>query len=243
MALKGLLAAAFALAFLIAAVPAQSVVCTPAQTANYTGAKLVGITGSTGWVYHYYNFTGFSTAQIIYPQTINYTVGLAPGSSYLLYANYRFGGPGNLSSTASMVFVLLNNTQRGCSAMRLFAYSGIVMPYNPSSLLSPQQATASAQKSGYNVTFGGPISLVPASNSTGIQHLVPGYSFSGKNYTVYSNAENGSVSSSGNAHIVSAPPGSISTSQIGSAGSALAGVYSFLKGVWGWIAGLLGIKG
>ena len=236
--MKGLLAVAFALAFLIGAAPAQSVVCTPAQVANYTGAKLVGITGSTGWVYHYYNFTGFSTAQIIYPQAINYTAGLAPGSSYLLYANYRFSGPGNLSSAPSLVFVLLNNTQRGCSAMRLFAFSDIVMPYNNAKLLTAQQATDIAQKDGYSTTFKGQPVLVPESNQTGIQVLVPGYGFSGANYTIYSNAENGTLTSTGNAHT-----GSTATNVTGTLsniGSSLSGIYNFFKGIWEWIAGLLG---
>lgn len=229
--------------FLVQAAGAQGVVCTAPQVANYSGAKLVGITGSIGWISGYYNFTGFSTAQIIYPDAINYTRGSAPGSSYLLYANYRFSGPGNLTSNPAIVFVLVNNTEEGCSSMKLFAYDEVAMPYSTAKLITAQQATGVAQGAGYNVIFNRPLELVPMTNQTGIETLVPGYSFQSANYTVYANAENGTISSVGNAHAGSgaqAPPASNTLSNIG---SSLSGVYSFLRGIWDWIGNLLGLAG
>ena len=217
---------------------AQSIVCHAPQIANYSGAKLVGITGNIGWVYHYYNFTGFSTAQIIYPKAINYTSASAPGSSYLLYADYKFNGPGNLSSSPALVFVLLNNTQQGCASMHLFAYSDVVMPYDNSKLITAQQATSIAQKAGYNITFRGQPTLVPTSNRTGIQMLAPGYSFEGNNFTVYANAENGTIMPEGNVHLASNTSGTAGLNQ--GFGSTLQGIYSFFRGIFDWIIGLLG---
>lgn len=225
-------------ALIVTSAGAQSVACTPAQIANYSGAKLVGITGSIGWITQYYSFAGFNSAQIIYPNVVNYTAGSKPGSSYLIYANYMFDGPNNLTATPAIVFVLVNNTEQGCASMKLFAYNDVVMHYNPSSLLTAQQATNDAQKAGYNVTFGGPISLVPQSNTTGIQLLVPGYTFTGKNYTAYSNAENGSVSSTGIAHIGSGQQNTTGT--LSNVGSSISGIYNFLKSIWDWIAKLFG---
>ncbi len=237
MAMKALAALAVLMVFLVQASGAQSAVCAAPQVANYSGAALVGLVGNIGWVSSYYNFTGFSSAQIIHPGAINYTRNSAPGSSYLLYANYRFSGPGSLASSPAMVFVLLNNTQEGCSSMKLFAYSDVVLPYNPAKLVTAQQATGTAQKAGYNVIFDQPLTLVPASNQTGIQTLAPGYSFQGSNYTVYANAENGTISSSGNAHAgsVQAPPAQGALSGVS---SSLSGIYNFFLGIFNWLKGL-----
>ena len=176
-------------------------------------------------------------AQVIHPDAINYTSGAKPGSAYLVYSDYRFNGPGGLSSNPVIVMILANNTQQGCSSMKLFAYSGIVMPYKQSALLSAQQASNAAHKAGYNVTFGQPLTLVPESNSTGIQVLVPGYSFQGSNYTIYSNAENGTISGTPNAQVGASQgaPGGLS-----SIGSSLSGVYNLFVGIWDWISQLLG---
>ncbi len=212
-------------------VSAQSVVCTAPQVANYSGAKLVGIVGNIGWVYSYYNFTGFSTAQIISPSAINYTKNSAPGSSYLLYADYRFSGPSGLTASPAVVFVLSNNTEQGCSTMKLFAYSGVVAPYSTAKLITAQQATSAAQKEGYNITFGQPLTLVPMTNQTGIQMLVPGYSSQSSNYTVYAYAENGTISSTGTPAVSSSPS---------SGTGLLSGAYTFFEGIIKWVSGLLG---
>lgn len=224
--------------FLAQAAGAQGAVCTAPQVANYSGAGLVGIVGNIGWVSSYYNFTGFSAAQIIHPDAINYTRNSAPGSSYLVSANYRFDGPGGLATGPTLVFVLLNNTQAGCSSMRLFAYSDVVLPYSTAKLITARNATGAAQKMGYNAIFDQPLTLVPESNQTGIQTLAPGYSFQSSNYTVYANAENGTVSSTGNAHA-----GSVQAQPAGGAlsgvGSSLSGIYNFFLGIFDWLRGLL----
>ncbi len=238
MAIRYIVLAALLITFVASTAGAQSIACTAPQIANYSGAKLVGITGNIGWIYHYYNFTGFSTAQIIYPNVINYTAGSKPGSSYLIYTNYRFDGPDNLTATPSLVFVLINDTAAGCASLKLFAYNDVVMPYDPASLLTAQQATNVAQKAGYNVTFRGPLSLVPVSNSTGIQLLMPGYTFEGKNATLYSNAENGTMTSTGVAHLGAARQSITGT--LSDVGSSLSGIYSFFKGIWDWLAKIFG---
>lgn len=228
------IAALFA-ALLVSMAGAQGAVCSAPQIANYSGTALVKITGDIGWVTQYYSFVGFNSAQIVNPDVINYTQGSMPGSGYLIYVNYKFDGPINLTATPALVFVLVNNTQRGCLSMKLFAYNDVVMPYNPSSLVSPQQATSLAQKQGYNVTFGPQVDLVPAADS-GMQLLAPGYKASGANYTVYANADNGTISSSGYARLGSNQTTATATSGIG---SFLSGIYRFLVETYDFLRSLL----
>jgi hypothetical protein len=131
----------------------QSVVCTTSQIANQSNAKLLELVGNSTWTSKYYTFENFTTSKILYNAN-NYTRNTT--DAYFIDAWYnKFSGPGNLTNynPTQIEFKLTNNSNSACSNLIFYSGFDVVLPYNISKFITPQQATGIARSKGYNISF------------------------------------------------------------------------------------------